>query len=150
MFGHFWVQYTIRNNFWNLKFVLQVHLTLVKTSKNFENFSPPKVEKFHVKMVKNWNFSDSCIFQLLKFLFYTAFPQIKISNGVGHFCECSHCSVGALRGCIWKRYSRDSFFCQKLLFWPKKKTYCSWSLWSPMLIKSFRMVFFSSIIHPKF
>ena len=43
----------------------------------------------------------------------------KISNGSGHICECSYSSLGALRECIWKRYSKNFFFAKNSCFGQK-------------------------------
>ena len=81
IFGHCRVQNAIKIHSRKLKFVLQVHLTFVKS----------------VKISTNWNLADFFILDLFQ-LFYR--PQKIFCRGLGHIFECSFRTLGAQKWCI--------------------------------------------------
>ena len=122
IFGHFWVQNTIKINFWKLKFVLQIHLTFVITSQKFEKFQlTKKLKNFMKKWLKIEIFLIFASFFFKNFCFTPPPLKQKISNGSGHICECSYSSLGALRGCICKRHSKNFFYFAKNSCYGQKK-----------------------------
>ena len=111
-----------KNQFLKLKFVLQIHLTFVITSQKFEKFQlTKKLKNFMKKWLKIEIFLIFASFICKNFCFIPPPLKQKISNGLGHICECSYTSLGALWGCIWKCYSKNSFLLPKIAVLAKKK-----------------------------
>ena len=125
-------------------------MTFVITSQKFEKFQlTKKLKNFMKKWLKIEIFLIFASFFFKNFCFIPPPLKQKISNGLGHICECSYSSLGAQKRCVRKRYSKNRFFRPKMaIFGPK--TSSNRLLRSPILMKTFSRVLFSPITHPQF